>query len=156
MPTREGTLTDSDRRNMRVVMDRLVPPVDDLPGVGSMGLLEDVERMASGHDRYRRSIARFLDALTMDMSVEAEGGFLALSGEQQDEAIRDIEESLSREFANVLEVVYISYYSHPEVHARIGWRTGPLQPVGFTLPPFDESVLDTVRVRKPFWRQAPE
>ena len=121
MPTRQGELTDSDRRNMRVVMDRLIPPVDDIPGAGSMGLLEEIERMGAEHDRYRRSLVRFLDALTMDMSVEAEGGFLALDGEQQDDAIREIEESLSKEFANVLEVVYIAYYGRPEIHARIGW-----------------------------------
>lgn len=156
MPTREGTLTDSDRRNMRVVMDRLIPPVDDLPGAGSMGLLDELERMAGEHDRYRKSLVRFLDALSMDMSVEAEGGFLALEGERQDEAIREIEDSISKEFANVLEAVYIAYYSRPEVHQRIGWRTGPLQPQGFTLPPFDESILDTVRKREPFWRQAPD
>lgn len=156
MPTRQGELTDSDRRNMRVVMDRLIPPVDDIPGAGSMRLLEEIERMAVEHDRYRRSLVRFLDALTMDMSVEAEGGFLALDGEQQDQAIREIEESLSKEFANVLEVVYIAYYTRREVHNRIGWRTGPVQPLGFSLPPFDETVLDTVRKREPFWRQSPD
>jgi hypothetical protein len=156
MPTKQGALTDSDRRNMRVVMDRLIPVVDDLPGAGSMGLLVEIERMASEHERYRRSLVRFLDALTLDMSVQAEGGFMALDGERQDEAIREIEGSLGREFANVLEVVYIAYYSQPEVHTRVGWRTGPVQPLGFTLPPFDEVVLDTVRKREPFWRQAPE
>lgn len=155
MPTKQGELTNSDRRNMRVVMDRLVPPVDGLLGAGSMGLLDEIERMASEHERYRRSLVRFLDALSMDMSVEAEGGFLALDGEQQDDAIREIEEALGKEFANVLEVVYIAYYSRPEVHARIGWRTGPVQPLGFSLPPFDEAVLDTVRQREQFWRQAP-
>lgn len=156
MPTKEGTLTDSDRRNMRVVMDRLIPSVDDLPGAGSMGLLDEVERMAAEHGRFRRSLVRFLDALTLDMSVEAEGGFLALDGEQQDEAISEIEQSIGKEFANVLEVVYIAYYSRPEVHKRIGWRTGAIQPLGFELPPFDEEILETVRKREPFWRQAPD
>ena len=156
MPTKQGALIDSDRRNMRVVMDRLIPAVDDLPGAGSMGLLDEVERMASEHERYRRSIVRFLDALTLDMSVEAEGGFHALDDERQNEAIREIEEALGKEFANVLEAVYIAYYSRPEVHARIGWRTGPVQPLGFTLPPWDESILDTVRKREPFWRQSPD
>ncbi len=156
MPTKEGTLTESDRRNMRAVMDRLVPPVDDLPGAGSMGLLDEVERMAAEHDRYRQSLVRFLDALTLDMSVEVAGGFLALDAGQQDEAIREIEGSISGDFANVLEVVYLAYYSQPQVHKRIGWRTGPLQPLGFTLPPFDESILENVRKREPFWRQAPE
>ncbi len=156
MPTKEGTLTDSDKRNMRAVMDRLIPPVDDLPGAGSMGLLDEIERMSVEHERYRRSLVRFLDALTLDMSVESAGGFLALDGEQQDEAIREIENSISKDFANVLEVVYLAYYSRPEVHDRIGWRTGPLQPLGFTLPPFDEAILENVRKREPFWRQAPD
>ncbi len=156
MPTKQGELTDSDRRNMRVVMDRLIPPVDDLEGAGSMGLLDEVERMAAEHGRYRQSLIRFADALSLDMSVEAEGGFLALDGERQDEAIREIEASIGKEFANVLEAVYVAYYSQAEVHKRIGWRTGPLQPLGFELPPFDESILETARKREPFWRQAPD
>ncbi len=156
MPTKEGTLTNSDKRNMRAVMDRLIPPVDDLPGAGSMGLLEEIERMAETHDRYRQSMVRFLDALTLDMSVEVSGGFLALDSDQQDEAISEIENSISGDFANVLEVVYLAYYSRPEVHRRIGWRTGPLQPQGFTLPPFDDAILENVRKRDPFWRRAPD
>jgi hypothetical protein len=155
MPTKDGKLTEADRRNMRVVMDRLIPPVDDLPGAGSMGLLEKVEEMGAKHGRFQTSLARFLDALSMDMSVEAEGGFLAMESEGQDEAIREIEQSLSTVFANVLEVVYLAYYSQPEVHKRIGWRTGPLQPQGFTLPPFDESILENIRKREPFWRKVP-
>ncbi len=141
---------------MRAAMDRFIPPVDDLPGAGSMGLLDEIERMSVEHERYRKSLVRFLDALTLDMSVEVAGGFLALDDEQRDEAIRDIEGSISNDFANVLEVVYLAYYSRPEVHKRIGWRTGPLQPLGFELPPFDESILENVRKREPFWREAPD
>ena len=121
-----------------------------------MGLFDEIERMSVEHDRYRASLVRFLDALTLDMSVESAGGFLALDGEQQDEAIREIENSISKDFDNVLEVVYLAYYSRPEVHERIGWRTGPLQPLGFTLPPFDESILENVRKREPFWRETPD
>jgi hypothetical protein len=142
-------LTAADRENMRAAMDRLIPPVDDLPGAGAMGLLEDVERMAIQHDRYARSLRNFLDALSRPGP-----GFPVLKPEQQDDAIRAIETSAASDFSNVLEAVYLAYYGRPEVHARIGWRTGPLQPRGFALPPFNESVLDTVRQRKPFWRQA--
>ena len=155
MPTKDGKLTEADRRNMRAVMDRLVPAVDDLAGAGSMGLLEQVEEMSAKHGRFQRSLVRFLDALGMDMSVEAEGGFLAMEPEQQDEAITEIEQSLATDFANVLEVVYLAYYSQPEVHKRIGWRTGPLQPLGFALPPFDESILENIKKREPFWRKVP-
>jgi hypothetical protein len=142
-------LTDEDRENMRSAMDRLISPVDDLPGAGAMGLLEDVERMAIQHDRYARSLRTFVGALS-----EEGQRFSAFAPEQQDEAIRAIEISAALDFSNVLEAVYIAYYGRPEVHARIGWRTGPLQPKGFLLPAFNETVLDTVRQRKPFWRQA--
>ena len=149
MSTGSNMLSDADRENMNAVMDRLIPPVDDLPGAGSMGLLEGVERMATQHDRYARSLRKFVGAL----SDEGQR-FSARAPEQQDEAIRAIEASAASDFSNVLEAVYLAYYGRPEVHARIGWRTGPLQPRGFALPPFNESVLDTVRQRKPFWRQA--
>ena len=148
MSTGSNMLSDADRENMNAVMDRLIPPVDDLPSAGSMGLLEDVERMAIQYDRYARSLRRFVDALS-----DAGQRFSALTPDRQDEAIRAIEVSAASDFSNVLEVVYIAYYSRPEVHARIGWRTGPLQPQGFALPPFNESVLETTRQRKPFWRQ---
>ena len=116
-----------------------------------MGLFDDVERMAAQHNRYRLSLRRFIDAVSGTKQRFAE-----LAPEQQDDAIKAFESSAASDFANVLEVVYIAYYSRPEVHARIGWRTGPLQPLGFELPPFDESILDTVRQRPPFWRTASE
>jgi hypothetical protein len=150
------SLTDQDRRLLRAVFDRLIPPVDRLPGAGAMGVLDDVERIAAGHARYGRSLAQCLKALSRDASGEAAGSFLALDEEGQDAVVRGVEASDPLEFAVVLEAVYIAYYARPEVHKRIGWRTGPLQPAGFPLPPFDEAMLDIVRKRKPFWREAPD
>jgi hypothetical protein len=145
-------LTEEDRRTLAAVMDRLIPPVDDLPGAGSMGLVADVETMAAGHGRYAAALAACLTVLSGGTSTD----FLALDGDRQDAAIRAVEVAEPRAFATMLEAVYVAYYSRPEVHRRIGWRTGPLQPAGFALPPFDGAVLETVRHRRPFWRQAPE
>ncbi len=136
---------------LRAALDRLVPPVDGLPGAGSLGVLDDVKRMGAQHPRYRQSLPRFGEAL-----LATEPAFAAVAGEAQDAALRRIEAGSPSEFALFLELVYFAYYSRPEVHARIGWRTGPLQPLGFALSPFDEAVLDTTRQRAPFWRAAPE
>ena len=143
-----NALNEIDRENMRAAMDRLIPPVDNLPGAGSMGLLEDIERMVAQHDRYALPLRKFLGSLS-----NAAPRFSALAPTQQDDAIGAIEVSAESDFSSVLDLVYIAYYSRPEVHARIGWRTGPLQPRGFVLPPFNESALETTRKRKPFWRQ---
>jgi Gluconate 2-dehydrogenase subunit 3 len=149
MSTATGLDTHSvpDRQNMRVALDRLIPQVDDLPGAGSMGLFDEVERMTAQHDRHRLALRRFIDALS-----GTKQRFFELAPGRQDDVIKSFEMSAAADFANVLEVIYIAYYSRPDVHARIGWRTGPLQPLGFDLPPFNESILDTVRQRTPFWR----
>ena len=45
-----------------------------------------------------------------------------------------------------------AYYSHPAVIAAFGWRTDPPQPKGHELEPFEETLLEPVKKRKPFWR----
>jgi hypothetical protein len=132
---------------LRALLDRFIPPFDGLPGAGSMGLADVVVGMAKGHRRYEDAIAQVVEAL-----AQADG-FANLDGERQDSAIRRVEHAARRPFELLIELAYIAYYSRPEVHARIGWRTGPLQPMGFELPAFDEAVLSKARERAPFWRR---
>ena len=141
------SLTEAERAAMRAIMDRLVPPVDDLAGAGTMGLLAEVETMAARHRPFHRALLRMLE----DVAADA---FPAQAGPAQDAAIRAFEQAEPAIFKTVLEVVYLAYYGDERVHRRIGWRTGPLQPRGFTLPPFDEAILEKARQRAPFWRRA--
>jgi len=148
MTTMTRSLTDAERIILRAVMDRLVPPIDDLPGAGTMGLLGAVEAMASRHPPFHLALLGLLDGLATE-------GFAALAGPARDNAIRAFEGAHPVLFNAALEVVYLAYYGDPRVHRRIGWRSGPLQPRGFALPPFDEAILEKARQRQPFWRPVP-
>jgi len=156
MNAEKPTLAPADRSRMTVAMDRLIPPVESMLGAGSLGLVDKVEELAGDHERYGHAIAHFLHELAANLSSDHEDGLSALNEGQQDELLQKIEASIPTQFSIMLEVVYLAYYSDPRVHTRIGWRTGPLQPHGFDLPPFDESILDSIRTRQPFWRTAPE
>ncbi len=147
------TSDDSRRVILRAVMDRLIPAVDDLPPAGEMGLADQVRKIADSVPRYDAALSTVLDAFALDPSARVAGGFRALDGETQDNAIRVIENSLPAQFSVLLEIVYLAYYSSPDVHQRIGWAGRPPQPEGFELPPFDESILEKVRKRKPLWRK---
>jgi hypothetical protein len=147
MTTTTRSLTDADRTVLRAVMDRLVPAVDDLPGAGAMGLVAEVEAMTGQHASFHHALVGLLDGLAVD-------GFAALPGPAQDEAIGAFEAAQPAIFNALLEVVYLAYYADERVHRRIGWRSGPLQPRGFELPPFDDAILDKTRQRPPFWRPA--
>ena len=151
--TKDLKISDADRVMLSEVMDRLIPAVDDLPAAGQMGLGPEVERMASEVPRYAEGLEIFLSALAADPLSRATGGFRALSPDDQENAIRVIERNIPDHFGTFLEIVYLVYYSQPAVHRRIGWVGRPPQPEGFDLPPFDESILDTVRKREPFWRK---
>ena len=135
-------------------MQRLVPSVDGQPDVGVNHFVNEVASMASKAPRFKHCLSTILDAISLDSNVRASGGLLGLSGESIDKIILDIESILPNEFSTVLEMVYIAYYSDVDVIRRIGWIDRLLQPEGFELEPFDESVIDQVRQREPFWRSA--
>jgi len=144
-PTRSRSLTEAERAVLHAVMDRLVPPIDELSGAGTMGLLTEVEAMAGQHASFHKALVGLLDGLAAE-------GFASLPGPAQDDAIGAFERAQPVMFNTLLEVVYLAYYGDERVHRRIGWRTGALQPLGFELPSFDEAILDKTRQRPPFWR----
>lgn len=142
--------SEADAALLGAVLDRLIPAVDDLPAAGQMGVFADIAALVTPDDRFGQALVAFLAALRLSTGQD----FAHLPGDEQDAALTALEVHQPLMFSRVLEVAYIGYYGRPEVHARIGWRTGPLQPRGFPLPPFDEAILETVRQRTPFWRKA--
>lgn len=153
MPDNETKLTDADRLVLSAVMDLIVPAIDELPGAGEMGLAEDAEKLARKEAKYGVSLRRVMEALSLEPSARAEGGFAALDEGQRIAALRVLEANMPGYYGDFVDLVYIVYYSDERVHDRIGWRSGPLQPLGWEMPAWDSSVLETVSKRKPFWRK---
>ena len=141
------SMTDTEMTILSGVMDRLVPPIDDLPGAGAMGLAPEVDSLARRHAPYHHALVIFIAKLASTWSA-------GLPPAHQDALLRDLEAADGAAFNAVLELVYLAYYSDPRVHRRVGWRGGPLQPEGFPLAPFDPAILQAIRQRKPFWREA--
>ena len=139
-------LNETDRTILSGVMDRLAPPIDDLPGAGAMGLAPEVDALARQHPPYHRALGVVIGKLAPHWSAP-------LPPAQKDALLRDLEAADGAAFNAVLELVYLAYYGDPRVHRRVGWRGGPLQPQGFPLAAFKPEILQAARKRRPFWRQ---
>ncbi len=149
----ELKLTDADRVALKEVLDLIIPAIDHLPGAGEMGLAPEVEELATRFPRYGEALQLVMEALSLDPSVRAEGGFLALDAERQTDALQAIEAHMPSHFNQLVNVVYVAYYNDARVEKRIGWRGGALQPLGWEMEPWDPAILDTVAKRPPFWRK---
>ena len=146
-------LTDDEFLLFASVMDIIIPSIDDVPGAGEMGLAKEAEELAARIPEYGESLHRILEALSLEPSVRVEGGFAALDEEQRMSAIEVLEVNMPKYFDKFVDLIYIVYYSDERVHERIGWRSGPLQPLGWELPAWDPAILDKVSKREPFWRK---
>ena len=73
-----------------------------------------------------------------------------------EEVLKAIEAANPAAFERVVTALYIAYYTDPAVRrvleARTGYEARPPQPLGYELPPFDDTLLDRQRERAPFWR----
>ena len=146
-------LTDAERLVLDAVMDLIVPAVDDLPSAGEMELADEAQDLAASLPTYGEALRRIMDALALEPSVRVEGGFAALDEEQRMSAIKVLEANMPKYFDKFVDLIYIVYYSDERVQQRIGWRSGPLQPLGWELPAWDPSILEKTSKREPFWRK---
>ena len=139
------TTSDQSTRLMQSILDLLIPPIENLAGAGGLNLEDELHRMSTEHSKYTGVIDRSIDAITSMLPSTG------LNSQVTSEVIQQFESSDPRLFELLLEIVYTAYYSDTRVHERIGWKSGALQPEGHPMPPWDESILDIVRKRTPFW-----
>ncbi len=83
--------------------------------------------------------------------------FEDLTQAQRIKHLEHLEQTESTLFERLLTASYNMYYTEPVVRQVIerltGYAARPPQPKGYSLEPFDESLLNKVRQRDPFWRQ---
>ena len=140
--------TQIDETLLTSMLDSLIPPVGDLPGAGQMGLIDEIVRLSGQQTRFQEIFETAVKTF-----YNKNQDFISQSESQQDEAIRQFESTNQDMFDSVLTISYIVYYKDERVHKRLGWSGKTPQPDGNKMEPWNESVLDKIRTRKPFWRQ---
>ena len=146
--TTDASISNVNTELLEAVLDRLIPAIDDLPSAGRMGLTDEIVRLAAQQARFNRLFRGAMHSLDA-----AAPSFAKSVGDEQDAVIRAFESGSPELFRALLNICYIVYYKDPRVHKRIGWDSRPPQPEGNEMDPWDESVLDNIKKREPFWRR---
>ena len=129
------------------LLDILIPESDGHPSaaqaISQESLIADLTRM---HDF----------ALIENMLQSLPENLAELGVDQAEAEVSNCEANFPKEFAILLNAVYIAYYESPKVLRRVNEKTGyninPPQPAGYSLEEFDPTLLVNVRNRQPFWK----
>jgi hypothetical protein len=140
--------TKIDQKLLDSILDRLIPAVDELPSAGQMNLSDEIVRLSGQQARFSALFTNSMNSFGSQNPL-----FNSLAPEQQDDAIRAFEADSAELFDVLLSISYIVYYKDSRVHDRIGWSGKSPQPDGNEMEPWDESVLENMRKREPFWRR---
>lgn len=140
--------TKIDQKLLDSILDRLIPAVDELPSAGQMNLSDEIVRLSGQQARFSALFTNSMNSFGSQNPL-----FNSFAPEQQDDAIRAFEADSAELFDVLLSISYIVYYKDSRVHDRIGWSGKSPQPDGNEMEPWDESVLENMRKREPFWRR---
>lgn len=146
--TTNSSATTIDQNLLTAILDRLIPAIEDLPSAGQMGISDEIVRLSGQQARFQKI---FENSIAVFRSENP--SFETLDGAQQDDAIRAYEQAHAESFDSIITISYIVYYKDDRVHKRLGWSGKTPQPDGNEMEPWDESVLDNIRKREPFWRK---
>lgn len=146
-------LSQSQHELVTSVLDRLIPPQGEMPGAGEVRTADHLDGIAARS----AGIARLFSGGLQDIEIAAArlgSGFKELSGDQQDEVLRDVEAENPQFFDLLVRHTYNGYYSNPKVVELLGLDPRPPQPRGNRVERGDLSSLQVVVERGQAYRDA--
>lgn len=151
MSTSRQVFSPAQRQLLDAVLDRIIPPADNRPGAGALGIGDFVESVAVGEPGLIRLFVQGLAAIEIAAAERGPDGFAALSNETKDEALRAVEASHAGFFDQLVLQVYNGYYTNLTVFDAIDYSLSSPPVPGAKLELLDETLLEAQRQRPPFW-----
>jgi hypothetical protein len=139
-------LSPDQLKSLRAVVGRLIPASDEfgVPGADDDLIFADILRQIGEG-------APAVAALLAALDTAAGAPFLTLGQARQDQLLQATRRpSLMAAAAPAAQC----YYRDDRVMRSLGLEPRPPFPLGFELEEGDWSLLDPVRARSPFWREA--
>lgn len=128
------------------ILDQLIPAniEKNIPAAGSFGVGDFIAARAEEDKTVSDALERFLSSAAN------------ISKDVNPEIVKALEASDSENFALLLRLTYMGYYSRPEIRSLVGVGSWPVHPKGYEVPlePADmiEKLTEPVRDRGAIYR----
>ncbi len=135
---------------LKSFLEVIIPSNDDMPSAKDIDL--NLDNILKENQKYIKPTKEIVAFLQREPAARVMGGVLSLTEIQKIDILKMAEHLFSDEFGIFIELIYLGYYSNPEVQKKINW-TLDQDKKDFHLTPFDDSILDNISKRDPFWRK---
>ncbi len=146
------TFSSKDINNLYGFSDIILPETGKMPSALQIIAKEDIVWMLEETNKYQQALIEVLNFIKKEPSSRVTGGISELSENQKIEMISLMESIIPEETNLFIEMIYLLYYSKEEIHNLIGWDPDENSEEN-KLEPFNNSILENVKKREPFWRK---
>jgi hypothetical protein len=155
MSDETAALTREQHRALAAVLDEIVPPSADgrLPGAGALGLASTIEEKMREEPILQPAVLGGLEALDALAKRSGAAGFADVPASERAELLSRISAEAPAFLPGLIFHTYLAYYQQAPVLEGLGVPPRPPFPEGYAVAPTDESLLDPVRRREPFYRR---
>ena len=150
MSDQHAPLSETETRSFRCLAGLMIPASTEfsIPGADDETIFADIVASLGRDTPYVHEALRSLDAL-------AGGAFADLDASRQWSVAQKFRETAGTPLRFLTQAVVQCYYRDDRVMRSLNMEVRPPFPKGFTVEQGDWSLLDPVRARPKFYREAP-
>ena len=151
MPALHSFFSNTQAELVARVLDRIIPPTDRMPGAGEIAV-EYLDRFVAASATRKRTFSNGLAGIELRAQQSFSGNFASLTGEQQDEVLRQVEAADRGFFDLLVRQAYNGYYTNPRIIEALGLEARGPQPRGYRVEMGDISLMENVQSRGRIYR----
>ena len=152
MTTSTRFFSDDQRELVARVLDRIIPSNDRMPSGGEIAV-DFLDGFAGSAPHRKRLFGEGLMNIEAEASRVYSRAFQDLTGDQQDQVLKQVEAGHPAFFDQLVRQTYNGYYTNPRVVELLGLETRPPQPMGYRVEMGDFSSIERVKQRGGAYRE---
>lgn len=139
-------LSSATQKILKAAMDEIIPADDSMPSASEVGGLNYLIKLLEQFPDQAKKLSLGLNNLNDSCAKSFGKDFAGVTSNKRISMLQESEKNDPAFFNQLRDYTYESYYLSPQVWKLIGYEPHPTLSSGPLMEPFDEKLLDRVRM----------